>query len=311
MSTVSDSRSDSENTAAVRSNRPVYLILASEAALTAFAAVILTILLCKFYEPDVMLFAADTPKSLLTALCVAVGIFALLTLAMAFASASCECKIQNRGSRLTLVGAIIFAAALASFALTSTVFELDGDSVRYLITLTDYDSSSSILYASTLAKIGAYLALFSLIYPLVLAITGKRNCVAALIASVWALSAALRVYFNITTPMNDPMRLMRIVGYGAAALALTLDVRISLSRLSARLLLTVGSMCACLSAAASLPAIITYIVGIATPDTDLFGSAATLAASLITAAAIIGALRKKAADEPQDDEEFNEENDLI
>ncbi len=310
MSTASDLRSDSEKTAAVRRNLPVYLILAFQAALTAAAALILTILLCKWYEPDVMLLAVDTPKSLLTALCVTVGIFAVLTAASAFAAGSCECKIRNRGSIASRIGAIIFAAALACFALTSTFFELDGDSVRYLITLTDYDTVSSIIYASTIAKFGAYLALLSLIYPLVLAISGKRNCVAALVASIWALSAALRIYFNITTPMNDPLRLMRIVGYGAAALALTLDVRAALSRLSARLLFSVGSMCACLSAAASLPAIILYIVGKIGPDTDLFGSVATLAVSLMTAASIIKALRGRESDAPIDDEEYNEENGL-
>lgn len=110
-----------------------------------------------------------------------------------------------------------------------------------------------------------------------------------MLASLWMLALALCVYFDIETPMNDPVRLIRIVGCSASVAALLTEARAGLGRLTKKFTLTFTSFLLPLVLAPAISTLLLYVCGVYSPDAWLFASAAMLGIGIITLSRLISA----------------------
>ena len=250
-------------------------------AVAAVACVILSFLLVSGYDAALKLVAADLPGWVIPSLYALFGGFALFTVITIPFFPKNGGLTPEPSPILPAVGSVIMIAAALLFCLSAVLSFFPGDRICELM-LKKASGSRSIVFASYLAKFGTYLAVVAIAYPCLLIITKKSNAAFAMLASLWLLALALCVYFDIETPMNDPVRLIRIVGCSASAAALLTETRAGLGRLTKKFTLTFTSFLLPLVLAPALSTLMLYVCGVCSPDSWLFASAAMLGIGIIT-----------------------------
>lgn len=248
---------------------------------TAVTCVILSFLLVVGYDAALKLVAADLPGWVIPSLYALFGGFALFTVITIPLFPKNGGQTPEPSPILPTVGSAIMIAAALLFCLSAVFSFFPDDRIGELM-LKSTSDSRSIVFASYLAKFGAYLAVVAIAYPCLLIITKKSNAAFAMLASLWMLALALCVYFDIETPMNDPVRLIRIVGCSASAAALLTEARAGLGKLTKKFALTFTSFLLPLVLAPAVSTLVLYVCGIYPIDTWLFASAAMLGIGIIT-----------------------------
>lgn len=263
-------------------------------ALTLIATGIQTFLLVGYYDKGASLYKHSVPDALQTVTWVLFALTLILSIALAMTIKSGRNVQPKLVSPIAWAGASILVPSLIAFCVFSLFVNIPGDRVPALISevLESSGQIRSMVFATYLAKYGAYLAILAAVFPAVMLITNKANPISAIFTSVWAMTVALRSYFDIDTPMNDPLRLLRIVGFAGAVLAYCLETRGGLRRLTDRLAVILGSIAFFATTVASVPTIICCVTN-KMLQTDLFGALALLGTSFITLDRIAAVSRAK------------------
>lgn len=263
-------------------------------ALTLIATAIQTFLLVVYYDKSDLLYKHCVPDVPQTILWVLFALTLVISIWLSLTIKSGRNVQPKHVSPIAWAGASILVPALIAFCAFSLFVNITGDRVPALISEVSDSSGQirSMVFATYLAKYGAYLAILAAVFPAVMLITQKANPTFAIFTSVWSMTVALRSYFDIDTPMNDPLRLLRIVGFAGAVLAFCLETRGGLHRLTDRLAVILGSTAFFATTVSSVPTIICCVAN-RMIQTDLFGAFALLGTSLITLDRIAAVSRAK------------------
>lgn len=266
-------------------------------ALTLIATAVQSFLLIGYYNSDELLYDHSVPTALRVVIWILFAITLVASIVIALTVKSGRNVQPKQVSPIAWTGASILVVSLIAFCAFSLFVNLSGDRVPELIAelaeqSTSNDNERSMTFATYLAKYGAYLAILAAVSPAVMLTTSKASPIPAIFTSVWAMTVALRTYYDIATPMNDPMRLLRIVGSAGAILAFCLETRAGLRRLTDRLALTLGSVAFFATAVSSVPMIICYAAN-KMLQTDLFTAFALLGTALISLDRIVAVSRAK------------------
>lgn len=263
-------------------------------ALTLIATAIQTFLLVGYYDKSVSLYKHSMPDAFQTIVWVLFALTLAASIGISLTIKSGRNVQPKLVSPISWAGASILVPALIAFCVFSLFVNISGDRVPSLISEVSDSSGQirSMVFATYLAKYGAYLAILAAVFPAVMLITNKANPISAIFTSVWAMTVALRSYFDIDAPMNDPIRLLRIVGFAGAVLAYCLETRGGLQRLTDRLAVILGSIAFFATTVSSVPTIICCVSN-RMFQTDLFGAFALLGTSLITLDRIVSVSRAK------------------
>lgn len=252
-------------------------------ALTLIATGIQTFLLVGYYDKSESLYKHSVPNALQVVIWVLFALTLIASIGLALTIKSRRNVQPKLVSPIAWAGSAILVPALIAFCAFSLFVNISGDRVPLLISEVSDSSGQirSMVFATYLAKYGAYLAILAAVFPAVMLITSKANPTFSIFTSVWAMTVALRSYFDIDTPMNDPLRLLRIVGAAGAVLAYCLETRGGLRRLTDRLAVILGSIAFFATTVSSIPTIICCLSH-KMLQTDLFTAFALLGTSLIT-----------------------------
>ena len=188
----------------------IYLFLACAVVFTAFQS----FLILKFYEADIFLYAHGT--ALPTLFGVALALFVAVVLAYC---SLCRCEEYDdklaKTSALSFVFGILTAACvIMAGVMEYTAYKLRASDLMYIAQKED----KFIVFSSILAFV-------AFIYFLVPAKLNKLKALLGSVTVVWHILYLLSVYFDMTSPLNDPMRLMNEFALVGIMMYLTVEIR--------------------------------------------------------------------------------------
>lgn len=242
------------------------LILPLTCLLSGIGVVIQTLLLVYCYDPIRGLYQSDTPYLILPVVFLVALILAIATFLMTPKS---QIPLPVPGKKNSPLSTGPLAKIGALFLLIGAI--LSGILLFYGNFLSDHaadllfqtDSpTNTIAIAANLTKISAYLGILAAVYPALLLITGKGDGIFGMITALWMLLLDLSIYFDNTVVLNDPVRLLTLVGLSAAVLWMTADLRLILKRASRRAFRLYGIVLLPILFASSLPMLIATAMGI-------------------------------------------------
>lgn len=272
---------------------------------TLAAIVCQLILLGNFYEPETLLYAQNTPTALRVAVWLFFAVTVVLSVVISMSFRREERSLDENVSPVSLAAAGILALSLLAFCWGTLFANFLGDRVPLLMGYAESEIRSMV-FAAYLVKYGAYLAIIAAIFPIVMLITKRSSPLFAIFTSVWALTVALRVYFDIGTTMNDPIRMLKIIGFAGAVLALCLETRVGIGRLSDRPAMIMLSVAFFATALSAVSIIYGYFFVLDTIETDIFGGCALLGVSLLCLDRIVTLSIPKESPIPDDDDYYEE-----
>lgn len=242
------------------------LILPLTCLLSAVGATVQTLLLIFCYDPTEHLYQQNTPDSvipLLILLSLPLALTAFLTTPKSGTPLPIPGKkdsplttgpLSKIGALFLLIGAILSGILLFYGNFLS-------DHAADLLLQTD-SPVNTIAIAANLTKISAYVGILAAVYPALLLITGRGDAIFGMITALWMLLVDLSVYFDNSVVLNDPVRLLNLLGLSAAVLWMTADLRLILGRSSLRALRLYGTFLLPILALTSLPTLIATAMGI-------------------------------------------------
>ncbi len=192
----------------------IYLLLVCAVIFTAFQS----FLVLKYYEADVYLYAHGT--ALPTVFNVLLSAFVIVVL-VGCSLCTCE-EYSDKLARSSF--ATRFFSLLASAALLATgIFEMIGYNQRTSELMYMAQKQDKFILWSVLLSFGAFI--YFLLFAFVPAKLNRIKTVLGCITIVWHILYLLAVYFDMTTPLNDPMRLMNEFALVGIMMYLTVEIR--------------------------------------------------------------------------------------
>ncbi|MGM9680556.1 MAG: hypothetical protein ACI3XR_03525 [Eubacteriales bacterium] len=244
------------------------LLLPFVCLLSVICAAVQTLFLIFCYDPAVSLYQRGTPYLILPILFL-VGL--IVALAAVLSTPKSGVPLPVPGKKDSPVGTGPLTKIGALFLLIGAIFS--GILLFYGNFLSDHaadllqethSATNTVAIAANLTKLSAYAGILAAVYPALLLITGKGDGIFGMITALWMLLLDLSIYFDNSVLLNDPVRLLMLVGLSAAVLWMTADLRLILGRASRRILYFYGIFLLPVLAACSLPMLIVTAMGI--PD---------------------------------------------
>ena len=188
----------------------LYILLACAVVFTALQS----FMVLKYYEPDVFLYSHGTV--LPTVFNVVLALFVIISLVY---FSLCRCKEYDDKLAKTSVTSFIFGILCAASVIATGVIE-------YIA----YDQrASQLMYVvqkeDKFIVWSAVLAFVAFIYFLIPDKLGKLKTFLGCVTVVWHILYLLSVYFDMTSPLNDPMRLMNEFALVGIMMYLTVEIR--------------------------------------------------------------------------------------
>ncbi len=192
----------------------VYIFLVCSVAFAVFQSLLVT----KFYEADMFLYAHGT--ALPTVFNVLLSVFVILVLAYC---SLCKCEGSSdmlaKTSVVTRIFGILCAAALLYTGMTTlSAYNQKTSELMYITQKQD-----KFIYWSAIISFGAFIY-FALI-AFVPEKLNKAKTFLGCITIVWHVLYLMSVYFDMTSPLNDPMRLMNEFALVGIMMYLTVEIR--------------------------------------------------------------------------------------
>lgn len=278
---------------------------------TLAAIVCQLLLLGIWYEPDTLLYAQNASTVLRVAVWLLFAVTVAISVVISTSFRREERSLDERVSPVSLAAAGILALSLLTFCWGTLFANFIGDRVPLLMNYAESEIRSMV-FAAYLVKYGAYLAIIAAVFPIVMLITKKSNPLFAIFTSVWALTVALRVYFDIGTTMNDPIRMLKIVGFAGMVLALCLETRIGIGRLPDRAAMILLSIAFFATALSAVSVVYGCFFVLDTIETDIFAACALLGTSLLCLDRIVTlSITKESTISGQDETEVEDMIDIL
>lgn len=241
------------------------LLLPFVCLLSVICAAVQTLFLILCYDPAVSLYQRGTPYLILPILFL-VALIVALAVVLSTPKSGTPLPVPGKKDSpmgtgpLTKIGALflLIGAILSGILLFYGNFL--SDHAADLLLQTD-SPTNTVAIAASLTKLSAYAGILAAVYPALLLITGKGDGIFGMITALWLLLLDLSIYFDNSVVLNDPVRLLMLVGLSAAVLWMTADLRLILGRASRRILYFYGIFLLPVLAACSLPMLIVTAMG--------------------------------------------------
>lgn len=224
--------------------------------LVALVATVLRTVSCVYELEDNLIYFDDEKLNIAAGITLTIGVLLITVLSFFLKKESLKATFSTSA---TYVPAGIVGAALLLFSLG---MNNRSRALEDIYNTPEGDTRYSI--ASALAIIVATIALISIIYFFFTVYLTERHAQLRAYFSVATLLLcalyAAYLYFTPTTPLNAPNKLSEQMAYLFVALFFLYETRISLGRELWRPYIAFGLIGALLSAYASIPAILTYLI---------------------------------------------------
>lgn len=220
-----------------RLDRPLVIL----AALTLVGTLIQALLLLFSYDPTLSLYNRGTPSYLVVALILLIPIlsaalsFTLPGGKLSFAKKRTFDNPESDGSSaapvdpesiLVKIGALFLVMGAVLFGFLLFYGNFIGDYARELWqSVANGSADSTVKLAGDLIRFSAYIGSLAAVYPALLLIIGKGRPITALVTVIWLLLLDMSNYCYNGSVINDPCRLLEIVGLSAAILWMLIEIR--------------------------------------------------------------------------------------
>lgn len=210
----------------------IYVV--SGGLLALISAVALTLFSYRFYDSDLAVYDHGSPSYAIYIIMAAALLF-FITGFFSLKGDLLPLRYPKKNSMLTEIALLLTAVALcATFLLL-----LLGNGGDRLVKLMNA-SSEHLAAASVLLKASAVLAVVAAAYYLVSFISEKVVSALAMLAGVWALIYMMRVYYDMSTIVMDPLRMLTIASAAACAMFLLAETRVGIEKPSPRYFVFAG-----------------------------------------------------------------------
>ena len=213
----------------------IYVISAGILAL--ISGIILTMFNYFFYDFNLTLYAHGAPVFAIYTIFISTILF-FFTSFFTLKTDLLPLVYPKRNQRLCSVFLLLCALTLCA----TVLFGLLGSSKDRLITLF-HTENLMLAAASALIKISLVLAVPAAAYFFVSFISDKVMPVFSMFAGAWALVYMMRVYFDMSTVVMDPLRMLTTASAAAVALFMVVETRVGMERPSPRAYVFAG-LCA-------------------------------------------------------------------
>lgn len=192
----------------------IYLFLALALVFTAFQS----FLVLKYYEADVYLYAHGTALPTVFAVLLSLFIIAVLVYCSL-------CKCEGYSEKLAKCPIISrFFGLLSSAALLAVgIYTLIGYNERTSQLMYIAQKQDKFIFWSCILSFGAFIYYF--IFAIIPEKLNKLKTFLGCITIVWHIVYLLSVYFDMTSPLNDPIRLMNEFALVGIMMYLTVEIR--------------------------------------------------------------------------------------
>lgn len=192
----------------------IYIFLACAPVFT----VLQSFMVLKYYEADVYLYAHGTVLPtvfavLLSLFIIAVLVYCSLCKCEGYSDKLAECSVISR-----LFGLLTSVALLAVGIYTLIGYNERTSQLMYLVQKQD-----KFIFWSCVLSFGAFIYYF--IFAIIPEKLNKLKTFLGCITIVWHIVYLLSVYFDMTSPLNDPIRLMNEFALVGIMMYLTVEIR--------------------------------------------------------------------------------------
>ena len=189
------------------------------AILAVIFSVFITVFNSSYFDFGTGLYYAGTPKALI--------IIPIIALILFFASSFLTLKLDDMPLRYPKNHSLltVFASALAGISMIFTVI------MQFCARPTDHLSQlyttelEGLATASLMLKLSLVFAVLGVIYFVVIIVTNKANPLLAILSVAWILAVILRIYYDMTFIITNPVRNFTALALCAAALFLLSEIR--------------------------------------------------------------------------------------
>ena len=192
----------------------IYLLLACAVIFTAFQS----FLVLKYYEADVFLYAHGTILPTVFNVLISPFIIGVLVYCSLCTCSGYSDKLANCSGVTCLFGLFASVALLAV-----GIFEFIGYNQRTSELMYMTQKQDKFIFWSAVLSFGAFIYYF--IFCIIPDKLNKLKTFLGCITVVWHILYLLSVYFDMTSPLNDPIRLMNEFALVGIMMYLTVEIR--------------------------------------------------------------------------------------
>ncbi len=192
----------------------IYILLVCGVAFAAFQS----FLVLKYYETDVYLYAHGTVLPTVFNILLSVFIIGVLVYC-----SLCTCEGYSDKLARSSFATRFFSLLASATLLTTGIFEMIGYNQRTSELMYLAQKQDKFILWSVLLSFGAFI--YFLVFALVPNKLNKIKTFLGCITIVWHILYLLSVYFDMTSPLNDPMRLINEFALVGIMMYLTVEIR--------------------------------------------------------------------------------------
>lgn len=204
--------------------------------ITLVGAFILTIFELAFYDAGTNLFSSGAPSWVIVLFAIAALLFSVVS-CLLINSDTFPLTYPEKNSKFTDFAELLCAGILIlTFAVQLLKLGYNSDHLTALWLA----SSDTLVAAVRMLRLSVFLALIASIYFIYSFITEKKNALLAIIFCMWIIAYLLRIYYDMSVIIVDPVRKLTIAALCSMLLFMCAEIRVSVGKPSPRMFVCFG-----------------------------------------------------------------------